>query len=78
MSDVFSATVTEGIRQLTVSWNNPTSDFDAIQVQRTTGIAPTGADDGTTVYDASGNSFVDTGLTPNVKYFYGIYPYKDI
>ncbi len=69
-ANVSGFTATAGDKQVSLSWTNPTSDFAGVTILRKTGSYPTGPTDGTVVYDSTGTSYTDTGLTNGTTYYY--------
>jgi len=67
----FNATAGEG--QISLSWTNPTSDFNGVKILRKTGSYPTSVTDGTLIYDSNGTSFMDTNLINGTTYYYKAY-----
>jgi len=55
--------------QLNLSWSKSKPDDDTVVVRKTGGY-PSSPDDGTEVYNGSGTSYKDTGLTPATHYYY--------
>lgn len=75
-ANVSGLTATPGDAIVTLSWTNPTDpDFAGTKILRKTGGYPTGPFDGVVVYNGSGASTVDTGLTNGITYFYGAYTF---
>ncbi len=59
------------LTEIALSWNNPPDpDFDAVRIMRQTSGYPASTTDGVLVYDGSGTSFTDTGLTSGTHYYY--------
>lgn len=69
-ANVTSFTATAGDGQIILSWVNPTSDFAGVKILRKTGSYPTSVTDGTQVYDSTGTSYTNTGLTNGTTYYY--------
>src|SRR6185437_4746852 len=59
-----------GDARVDLSWTNPSSPFDQIQLVRKAGSAPANPTDGTTIYTGTSASFGDTALTNGTLYFY--------
>lgn len=60
--------------KVVLAWTNPIDpDFRKVKIQRKTGGYPTGATDGTTVYDGFGGSCTDTGLVNGTTYYYSVF-----
>lgn len=69
--NVSGFTATGADSQISLSWTNPSSaDFTGVKILRKTGSYPANSDDGTVVYDSNGASYVDTGLTNGITYYY--------
>jgi lysophospholipase L1-like esterase len=64
---------TAGDARIDLSWANPTSPFDQVQVVRKAGSAPANPTDGTTVYSGAATSYADTGLTNGTVYYYAVW-----
>ncbi|RME92537.1 MAG: hypothetical protein D6767_03010 [Candidatus Hydrogenedentota bacterium] len=74
--NVSNLTITVGESQLTLSWTNPSnSDFAGVKVVRKTGGYAASVSDGTLVYDGTGTTFTDTGLTNGTQYYYSVFSY---
>ena len=69
-ANVSSFTATAGDGQISLSWTNPTTDFAGVRILRKTGSYPADYNDGTVVYDNSGASYLDTGLSNGTTYYY--------
>ncbi|MCA9387559.1 MAG: VCBS repeat-containing protein, partial [Candidatus Andersenbacteria bacterium] len=68
-----------GDEQVALSWTNPSgSDFAGVRVYRKTGSVPSSAGDGTLVYDGSGSSTTNTGLSNNTTYYYGVFSHDSV
>ncbi len=77
--NVISLTATAGDRQVGLTWTNPVDpDFQGTTIVRKTGSSPTGPSDGIIVYDGSGNSAVDSGLTNDTTYYYGAFAHDAV
>lgn len=69
--NVSGFTATAGDGQISLSWTNPTAtDFAGVRILRKTGSYPADYNDGTVVYDNSGTSYINTGLTNGTTYYY--------
>jgi hypothetical protein len=64
----FSAVFSDG--SVSLSWTNPTTDFNGVTILRKTDSYPTSPTDGTIVYNDSGTSYLDIGLTNGLTYYY--------
>lgn len=70
----FEATPSD--KQITLVWENPPDpDFKAVKIMRSKEFYPANQQEGTLVYKNKGTSFVDTGLTNGVKYYYTAFAY---
>src|SRR5688572_4327638 len=68
--------VTAGNQQNSLSWSNPSNpDFAGVKIQRSTSGYPATPTSGTTIYNATGTSVIDVGLTNGVTYFYTAFSY---
>jgi len=75
-TNVSNFEATPGDRQITLVWENPPDpDFKAVKIMRSEEFYPANPQEGTLVYDDKGTSFVDTGLTNGVKYYYTAFAY---
>ncbi len=75
-ANVSNLTAVPGDTTVSLSWSlPPDADFAGTKILRKTGSYPTGPFDGILVYDGTGASTVDTGLTNGVTYLYGAYAY---
>lgn len=64
---------------INLSWSNPSdSDLVKVLIQRATTGYPFYPTDGTTVYDGTGTSTADGGLTPGTTYYYTAFPYDEV
>ncbi len=67
---------TPGDTTVTLVWSHPPEpDFAGVRIMRRTGGYPTSPTDGTLVYDGLATTFLDTGLTNGVTYYYAAYTY---
>jgi hypothetical protein len=72
-SPVTNLAATPGDTQVALSWTNPGGTWDSIVIVRKTGSYSTSPADGTTIYDSTGTSHTDTGLTNGTTYYYSVY-----
>ncbi len=56
-----------------IQWQNPDTDFDYIRIVRSDSFFPSGPFDGEVVYEGSAQSFFDSELEENTRYFYSIF-----
>ena len=75
-SNVTNFKADQGDTQIKLSWDNPTTDFLGVKIQRKTDYYPASAAEGDNVYDGSGTSFTDTGLTNGARYYYTAFSYN--
>lgn len=62
--------------QISLAWTNPQNvDFAGVRIQRSEQGYPASIADGTTVFEGLQSSFVDTGLTNGVPYFYTVFTF---
>lgn len=67
---------TPGDTTISLVWSHPPEpDFVGVRIMRRTGGYPTSPTDGTLVYDGLATTFLDTGLTNGVTYYYAAYTY---
>ncbi|MBI4083652.1 MAG: Ig-like domain-containing protein, partial [Candidatus Lambdaproteobacteria bacterium] len=73
-------TATAGDGQLTLAWSNPSdADFASTRIVRRTDAFPTSATDGAAVvYEGSGTSHTDTGLTNLTLYYYAAFARDEV
>lgn len=65
-----------GDKQITLTWINPPNpDFKAVKIMRSEKFYPSDPWEGVPVYNDKGTSFVDTGLTNGVRYYYTAFAY---
>ena len=60
---------------VTIKWSNPTSDsdFDHVTIIRKKDVAPTNTTDGEQVYQGNSDRYVDSTITVDGKYYYGLF-----
>ncbi|MFH1377903.1 MAG: fibronectin type III domain-containing protein [Planctomycetota bacterium] len=69
---------TPGNQQVLLTWINPSdADFSGVIVRRSTGSAPASPTSGSMVYQGSGQSATDTGLTNGLQYYYAVFAIDD-
>src|SRR3989344_730281 len=67
---------TPGNTTVQLSWIvSPDPDYAGVRLRRKIGGFATHANDGVLIYQGGATSFVDTGLTNGVTYYYGAYAY---
>lgn len=65
-----------GDGQVELKWKNPPDlDFKAVKIMRSTDFYPSDPLAGTLIYNGNGKSFLDTGLTNRVRYYYTAFAY---
>lgn len=65
-----------GDSQITLTWQNPPDlDFKGVRIVRSEKFYPENPWEGELVYDGKGTSFLDTGLTNGVRYYYTAFSY---
>ncbi|MFH1047015.1 MAG: fibronectin type III domain-containing protein [Patescibacteria group bacterium] len=64
-------------REVLLSWDDPSdADFAGVKVQRGPGnMCPVNHNDGLTIYEGTGNTWVDATVTNGVEYCYGLYSF---
>jgi hypothetical protein len=71
----FYATI--GDTKVVLTWNKPSdSNYSGVAIVRKTGGYPQRVLDGTKVYEGTGTSFSDTGLTNGTQYYYRAFAYN--
>jgi len=60
---------------ISLSWDADTN-YRSVLVRKTTGY-PTSPTDGTIIYNGTGTSYVDTGLSISTHYYYAVWTYKE-
>jgi len=67
-----------GNTEVLLTWVNPTDpDRAGTRILRKIGSFPTTPTDGTIIYESVGNSFLNTGLTNDIQYFFGAFAFDD-
>jgi len=75
-ANVSNFQATSGDGQISLSWQNPSdSDFAGVKIQRSTSTYPLTKDDGQNIYDGSGTSHLDSGLTNGTRYYFTAFSY---
>ena len=74
---VTGLTATPSDSQVALAWTNPTGRWDFVVVVAKTGGVPAGPTDGTTVYNGTGSSVADTGLTNGITRTYRVWVSRD-
>ncbi len=64
-----------GSDSIYLTWKNPTTNFDYIEIRRSAGIYPTDPTQGERVYKGNAESFLDNGLEGGVSYKYTIFTF---
>jgi adhesin/invasin len=78
-ADVTSFTATEGNGRVALSWANPTDgDFAGVKILRKTEGYPINPTDGAVVYEGTGTSHTDTGLTNKTTYYYVAFAHDEV
>lgn len=80
-ANVTGLTAVPGTAQITFSWTNPADpDFAGVKIVRRTDTFPTSCIDllATAVYAGTGTSYVDSGLTNGVTYYYLVCSYDGV
>jgi len=78
-ADVANFTAVDGDGQVTLSWTNPSDDdFVGTKILRKIGGYPTGVTDGTQIYDGTGVSYIDTGITNGTTHYYMAFAYDEV
>ena len=71
--NVSNLLVVGGEREITLSWQNPPYNFDSIVIVRSTSFFPSDPTDGTVVFNALNDYFVDTDVELGVIYYYAVF-----
>ncbi|MCK4670079.1 MAG: NHL repeat-containing protein [Nanoarchaeota archaeon] len=62
-----------------ITWKNPEDfDFVGVIVRKKAGSFPTDKDDGVLIYEGSGESCTDNGLTEGEYYYYTVFTYDEV
>ncbi|HAS80666.1 MAG: Fibronectin type III domain protein [Candidatus Nomurabacteria bacterium GW2011_GWE1_32_28] len=78
-SEVQDLQATAEDTQVSLSWTNPNDvDFAGVKIVRKVGSYPVNSTDGTVVYNSNGTSYIDTGLTNDVTYYYAVFAYDEV
>ena len=74
---IFNLTAAGGYGNVILSWNNPTnSEFVSVRIQGSTNDYPIDENDGTTIYEGIGTSYLHSGLINNIGYYYSVFSYN--
>jgi len=72
-------TATPGDLKIDLSWSNPTNeDFEKVKIQFSTTAYPLNEDDGTNIYEGTGEAKSHTGLTNGTRYYYSAFTVDDV
>jgi len=72
-------TATPGDEKIDLTWSNPTDDdFEKVKIQFSTGGYPPDRNDGTNVYEGTGESKSHTGLVNGTRYYYSAFSVDDV
>ncbi len=72
--NVTNLSATPGEGEIALAWTNPgAGDFAGVRIKRSTVSPPSSPTSGTTVYEGTGTSYTDTGLTEHVTYYYTVF-----
>jgi hypothetical protein len=75
---VTAFTAVPGDGQVDLNWTAPTyANFAGVRIVRKTGDYPSSESDGVVVYENSGTTYTDTGVTNDTTYYYSIFVYSD-
>ena len=62
--------------KILLTWNNPSdADFAGVKIVRKEGNHPANAQDGTTVYQGAGTSYLDSNLANGATYYYTLFSF---
>lgn len=72
-------TATPGDAKIDLSWSNPTDDdFEKVRIQYSKTGYPPDRNDGTNIYEGTGESKSHTGLTNGQRYYYSAFTVDDV
>lgn len=76
-TNVSGLAVTSGDGQNALSWSNPSADFSGVRVLSCVGGYPDDESDEecADIYDGTGESVTDSGLSNGTTYYYGVFAY---
>lgn len=58
---------------LLLTWTNPSQSFDHVRIVRSEVFFPSDMSDGLVIYEGSGNSFFDSNIEQDTRYYYSIF-----
>ena len=78
-AEVSNLSATAGDNQVALTWTNPVdADFAGVKILRKTDSYPGHSADGTVVYNSTGTSYTNTGLTNGTIYYYTAFAYDEV
>lgn len=78
-AEVTNLSATPGDTQISLTWTNPgDGDFAGVKILRKTGSYPGHSADGTVIYNSTGTSYTNTGLTNGTAYYYTAFAYDEV
>lgn len=75
-ANVSSLKAIPGDEKITLEWKNPSDkDFNGVKIIRSLTFFPLDIEDGDTVYDGNGQTFIDNNLENGRRYYYTVFSY---